>query len=126
MPSNKTNPGEGENITDLYKKYYPLWKKIAFSICQENDLADDIVLESFTKLISKKELLELLDPSARMVYLKTTVRNTALKLMSKRLLPGSAKQYWKNCMKRQMDQWKIKLITGFFLATCCLSFQSRP
>lgn len=84
MPSNKTNPGEGENITDLYKKYYPLWKKIAFSICQENDLADDIVLESFTKLISKKELLELLDPSARMVYLKTTVRNTALKLMSKR------------------------------------------
>ena len=81
-PTHPLNPEEAEYIKALFEEFYPLLKKTALAICP--DSAEDAVIEACIRLSGKVELLQTLDHPALAVYVRTTIRNTAIRESSKR------------------------------------------
>lgn len=65
-------------LTELYDRYYPIMKKKAYEILQDYDVVDDMIQESFVRLISKATLLRSLEPHKQVSYLVHTVHNTTI------------------------------------------------
>lgn len=65
-------------LTELYDRYYPIMKKKAYEILQDYDIVDDMIQESFVRLISKAALLRSLDLHKQVSYLVHTVHNTSI------------------------------------------------
>jgi len=80
-------------ITDLYNQYSPLMKKIAYNVCREYSVVDDLVNEAFIKIFNKALVIKSLDKGQRTSYLVSTIRNVSLNylryrnLTSRKLLP---------------------------------------
>ncbi|MBA9084270.1 DNA-directed RNA polymerase specialized sigma24 family protein [Fontibacillus solani] len=47
-----------EFFTDLYLQYYHLMKKIAFGICREYSVVDDLVNEAFINIFNKTAVIK--------------------------------------------------------------------
>lgn len=65
-------------LINLYKKYYPLMELFAFDIVQDKGIAEDMVQESFIRLIPHTKKLRQMQQSVCVSYLRSTVRHTAL------------------------------------------------
>lgn len=65
-------------LTELYDRYYSIMKKKAYEILQDYDVIDDMIQESFVRLISKATLLRSLEPHKQVSYLVHTVHNTTI------------------------------------------------
>ncbi len=69
------NDDDREFLSELYEQYYPIMKKKAYEITQDYHSVDDIINDSFIKLISKISILRSLDCCKRTSYIVHTIRN---------------------------------------------------
>ena len=69
---------EHEFITQIYLKYYKKMRAKAFFIVHDELEAEEIVQESFIKLIEHVKELMMLDPIKVPVYVMVTVKNVSL------------------------------------------------
>lgn len=65
-------------MLDLYKNYYSLARKTIFSITHENKDIEDLVNDSFIKLIGKIPLIRTLDCCKITSYVVYTIRSVAI------------------------------------------------
>ncbi len=72
------NDFERNFMENVYKKFYEEMKYKAFSIVENENDAEEIVQESFVKLIRKVDTLMRIDSNKLPAYLIITVRNTAI------------------------------------------------
>ena len=86
VKSNITNkdPSAKDLIAEIYEEFYPLMKKIALDITHNPEDAEDVIIQTCIQLIPKEKLLSSLERPARIMYLRTAVRNTAIKLVAHR------------------------------------------
>ncbi|WP_159081769.1 RNA polymerase sigma factor [Paenibacillus sp. CAA11] len=76
-------------ITDLYIQYYPLMKKIAYNVCREYSVVDDLVNEAFIKIFNKTSVIKSLETGQRASYLVSTIRNVSLNYLRHRSITTS-------------------------------------
>lgn len=69
---------ERKFMEHVYEKFYDEMKYKAFSIVEDENDAEEIVQESFVRLIGKVDTLMKIDESKLPAYLVITVRNTAI------------------------------------------------
>ncbi|MNW43713.1 RNA polymerase sigma factor SigX [compost metagenome] len=73
-----------EFFTDLYLQYYHLMKKIAFGICREYSVVDDLVNEAFINIFNKTAVIKPLKNYQRTSYLISTIKNVSLNYLRHR------------------------------------------
>lgn len=74
---------EKEYITNLYRQYYPLMKKKAYSIIRDNGVVDDLIQDAFLKLIPKIPLLRSLSCYKTTSYIVYTLKHVCLDYIRK-------------------------------------------
>lgn len=72
------NEDDRDFIADLYMKYYPIMKKKAYEVSGDYSIVDDIINDSFIKLIKKIGVLKSLDSYKSISYVVYTVKNTSI------------------------------------------------
>lgn len=77
------NQNDADFLVDLYKRYYPIMKKKAYEVAQDYSIVDDMIQESFIRLISKVHILRSLESYKLISYLIHTVRNVTLNYLKK-------------------------------------------
>ena len=70
-------------VEDLYLKNQRLLYSTAQKYCFYPEHLDDIIQESFLRMIPKISTIRHLEPPAQISYLLTTIRNTAINYMSR-------------------------------------------
>ncbi|MFP4977515.1 RNA polymerase sigma factor [Paenibacillus sp. CN-4] len=70
-------------IAKLYEGYYPLMKKKAFSIIQDNEVVDDLIQDAFMKLIPRASLLKSLDCYRTTSYIVNTIKHVCFDYIRK-------------------------------------------
>lgn len=73
----KNSPVSDELLARLYRQHYGLWMRNVVDILY-TDEADDLIQETFTKLLSKVDKLESMPEYGRLAYIAKSVRNRAL------------------------------------------------
>lgn len=71
-------------ITNLYLEYYPLLKKQAYLITNDVEVVDDLIHDSFIKLIPKISLLRSLSRYKVTSYIVYTVRHVCIDYLRKK------------------------------------------
>lgn len=72
------NDDDKTYMLDLYKNYYSLARKTIFSITHDTKDIEDLINDSFIKLINKISLLKTLDCCRLTAYVVYTVRSVAI------------------------------------------------
>lgn len=72
-----------EFIQKIYENYYPIMKKKVYEVLKDYSCVDDIINDSFIKLIGKIKTLKNLDDKKLVAYLVYTVKNTAIDYIKK-------------------------------------------
>lgn len=76
----KISPQECEDyISQQYKFYYPLLRKIVIEITRDINTVDDIINDTWVNLLGKENLLKSLDPYKRTAYITTSCKRSAIK-----------------------------------------------
>lgn len=70
-------------LTELYAQFYSIMKKKALNISRDPEVADDLVQESFVRLIDKKQTLKMLEPNKLYFYVLQTIQNVTLNYIKK-------------------------------------------
>lgn len=70
-------------MLDLYLKFYPLLKQRAFFLTRNYDVVDDLIQDSFIKLITKIPLLRSLNSYQLTSYVVNTLKHTCLDYLRK-------------------------------------------
>ncbi|MHA7581462.1 RNA polymerase sigma factor [Paenibacillus vandeheii] len=70
-------------FTELYGQYYSIMKKKALNISRDPIVAEDLVQESFVRLIDKKQTLRMLEPNKLYFYVLQTIQNVTLNYIKK-------------------------------------------
>lgn len=83
------NDFEREFMENIYRSYYKEMKRKAFSIVENESDAEEIVQESFIKLIRKVDTLMSIEKSKLPAYLIITVKNTAINFAKHRKYESS-------------------------------------
>ena len=78
------NDFERAFMENVYKRFYTKMSKTAFSIVLSENDAEEIVQESFVRLIDNIETLMSVDNEKLPAYLMATVRNTALNFIERK------------------------------------------
>ncbi len=65
-------------ILDLYKNYYGLARKTVFNITHQTDDIEDLINDSFIKLIDRISLIRTLDCCKMTAYVVSTIRSVAI------------------------------------------------
>lgn len=76
-------------ISQLYEQYYPIMKKKAYDITQDYNIVDDLINDSFIKLIDKISVLRSLDCCKRASYIVHTIRNVSFNYVKHRKMENS-------------------------------------
>jgi len=71
-------------LTELYERYYPIMKRKAFDVSHDYAVVEDMVQESFVKLIDKISTLRSLEPNKLAPYLVHTTQNVTLNYIKQR------------------------------------------
>jgi RNA polymerase sigma-70 factor (ECF subfamily) len=71
-------------MSDLYINYYPIIKKTVFGIIKDSNAVEDVINDSFVKLIEKVSTLQGLKCYQLTSYIVYTSRNTALNFVKRR------------------------------------------
>ncbi|MCT1402839.1 RNA polymerase sigma factor [Paenibacillus sp. p3-SID867] len=70
-------------ILDLYLQFYPLLKQRAYSFTHNNDVVDDLIHDSFIKIIPKISFLRSLSSYKLASYIVNTLKHTCLDYIRK-------------------------------------------
>lgn len=73
-----------EFLLNLYHRFYPITYKTINKLLGTDDETEDIVNETFIKLIGKTSLLKSLSDSQLICYVVTAARHTAINFINKR------------------------------------------
>ncbi|MNJ56231.1 RNA polymerase sigma factor SigM [compost metagenome] len=71
-------------LTELYEQYYPIMKRKAYEILQDNTIVDDMIQEAFVRLIDKIPTLRSLEPPKLVSYLVHTIHNITINYAEQR------------------------------------------
>jgi RNA polymerase sigma-70 factor (sigma-E family) len=80
----ETDTGTGQTLADLYQTNYRPLVRVAYAMCGDLDLAEDMAQEAFVR--ASRRLPKLRDPGAAGAYLRTTVINLVRRSFRRRLL----------------------------------------
>lgn len=70
-------------IANLYEDYYSIMKKRALQFVHDSNIVDDLINDSFVRLIDKIEILKDLDKYKTVAYIINTLKNTAINYINK-------------------------------------------
>lgn len=76
-------------FTDIYLHYCPLMKKIAYDICGEYSVVEDLVNEAFIKIYGKIPIIKSLKDCQRTLYLISTMKNVSLNYVRHRSISSN-------------------------------------
>ncbi|MBQ2940744.1 MAG: RNA polymerase sigma factor [Clostridia bacterium] len=77
-------PKNGLDIETIYLKYRKLMYKEIYSILYDNDLTEDVIHDSFVKIMKSSDNLSFESEASERAYVLTVCKNTALTLLRKR------------------------------------------
>ncbi len=77
---------DNEYVTNLYKKYGKTLWKYAYSLSQNNEMADDLVSATFLKIIEKIDIIKKVHRYKTKSYLMSIVRNSYFNYLNKEKL----------------------------------------
>ena len=71
-------PNDKQLIAEIYDKYYPLFHKKATMLVTDNDVADDILHDSFVKVLKNTEKISSLEQNEQVAYICQIIVNTGI------------------------------------------------
>ena len=69
-------PNDKQLIAEIYDKYYPLFHKKATMLVTDNDVADDILHDSFVKVLKNTDKITSLEQNEQVAYICQIIVNT--------------------------------------------------
>lgn len=68
-------------VTDIFNKYLPMMKSLAYSMINDDQLSEDAVQEALVKLSQNTHKIDNINSSASKNYIYTVTKNEALKIL---------------------------------------------
>jgi len=68
-------------VTDIFNKYLPMMKSLAYSLLNDDQLSEDAVQEALVKLSQNTDKIDNINSSASKNYIYTVTKNEALKIL---------------------------------------------
>ena len=90
---NKMNKGDLEKLESLYKVYSRCMYNAAYSVLHNHHDAEDVIQQSFLKLISYVDKIEIEEKGMTCNFLKIVARNTAMDYQKKRTYLNNREDY---------------------------------
>jgi len=69
-------------VTDIFNKYLPMMKSLAYSLLNDDQLSEDAVQEALVKLSQNTDKIDNINSSASKNYIYTVTKNEALKILN--------------------------------------------
>lgn len=90
---NKMSKGDLEKLESLYKVYSRCMYNAAYSVLHNHHDAEDVIQQSFLKLISYVDKIEIEEKGMTCNFLKIVARNTAMDYQKKRIYLNNREDY---------------------------------
>lgn len=85
----EADTGPGHTLADLYQTHYRPLVRVAYAMCGDLDLSEDLAQEAFVR--ASRRVTKLDDPRAAGAYLRTTVVNLVRRSFRRRFLDVRAR-----------------------------------
>ena len=71
-------------ITDIFNKYLPMMKSLAYSLLKDHQLSEDAVQEALIRLFKNTDKIDNINSKSSKNYIYTVTKNEALKILAEK------------------------------------------